>query len=241
MIVSQEGKHFTCITQADHARFAGEILSLWRTDGLPEHPRRKALLFATREHDNGWLEADAAPRVDLKTGVPLGFRHMPVAELLEVWERCVDRHLTGEPEAAILIVQHSIELHRAKLGFPGWEGFLQRMEVLRDELLEVLDRSAESLDEDYRWLGLSDEISLAICERRLPATIDRWGTEVKVSTVGEILTLKPFPFAGRTTFRLPCRRIRAVSYPSDAALGSRLAEAKWEYRSISVAAHAQGA
>lgn len=41
-------------TQTDHAFFSGEVLSLWREDGLPQHPRRGDLLFAAREHDNGW-------------------------------------------------------------------------------------------------------------------------------------------------------------------------------------------
>ena len=70
VIVVDKGDLLRVITQPDHARFAAELLSLWRADGLPEHPRREQLLFAVREHDNGWREADAAPWVDPATQKP---------------------------------------------------------------------------------------------------------------------------------------------------------------------------
>ena len=79
MIVATAGHQLQIVTQGDHARFAAELLSLWRADDLPEHPRRDDLLFAVREHDNGWLEADAAPRVDRATGRPHGFETIPIA------------------------------------------------------------------------------------------------------------------------------------------------------------------
>jgi len=234
--MNQKGGLFTCITQADHARFAAELLSLWRTDGLPEHPRRKALLFATREHDNGWLEADAAPRIDRETGAPLSFRDLPSADRVDVWERGTGRHLESNTPAAILIVHHAIELHRERRDDPVWEALLQQMETLRDDLLESVGMTAEALEADYAWLALCDRISLALCEGRLPVSIDRWGKKIHACTEGAGLILRPFPLAGTTTFRIPCRRIPAAKYSSDAELGGRLAEAKWERWEISVAA-----
>ena len=40
MIVYDEGPTLALITQPDHAHFSGELLSLWRADGLPATPRR---------------------------------------------------------------------------------------------------------------------------------------------------------------------------------------------------------
>ena len=70
MIVVPEGATLLLVTQPDHAHLSGELLSLWRAGGLPENPRRADLLFAAREHDNGWREADAAPRWDAARGRP---------------------------------------------------------------------------------------------------------------------------------------------------------------------------
>ena len=36
MIVVDEGEELRIVTQPDHARFAAELLSLWRSDGLPD-------------------------------------------------------------------------------------------------------------------------------------------------------------------------------------------------------------
>src|SRR3954465_10111384 len=61
MIVVPAESSFLLVTQPDHAHLAGEILSLWRAGGLPDNPRRDDLLFAAREHDNGWPAAAPAP------------------------------------------------------------------------------------------------------------------------------------------------------------------------------------
>ena len=61
------------VSQNDHAHFAAELLALWRADGLPDHPRRRRLLFAAREHDNGWRETDSAPFCDREKGRPHDF------------------------------------------------------------------------------------------------------------------------------------------------------------------------
>ncbi|HEX2162583.1 MAG TPA: DUF3891 family protein, partial [Thermoanaerobaculia bacterium] len=73
MIVYDEGEAWRVVTQPDHARFAGELVALWRAHGVPEHPRRDDLLFAVREHDNGWREEDAAPSWNAAAGRPHDF------------------------------------------------------------------------------------------------------------------------------------------------------------------------
>ena len=40
MIIAAHEGHLQVVTQNDHAHFAGELLALWRTDGMPDHPRR---------------------------------------------------------------------------------------------------------------------------------------------------------------------------------------------------------
>ena len=98
MIVVSENDKFRMITQPDHAHFSGELISLWRADGLPEHPRRADLLFAVREHDNGWREADAAPRWDPERGRPHDFITLPVRERKGNVD-CRSRDLTSHSHA----------------------------------------------------------------------------------------------------------------------------------------------
>src|SRR6187401_2294836 len=85
MIVASGSARHLVITQPDHARFSAELLSLWRA--LADHPRREELLFAVREHDNGWRETDAAPHWDAEQGRPHDFLSLPRTERIELWQR----------------------------------------------------------------------------------------------------------------------------------------------------------
>jgi hypothetical protein len=48
------------------------------------------------------------------------------------------------------------------------------------------------------------------------------------------VALDPFPLAGATTFRVPCRRIPRRVYRGDADLGGELVSARWEELSLKV-------
>src|SRR6185436_12277599 len=110
MIVVDTGETFRLVTQPDHARFAADLLSLWPE--LAGHPRRDDLLFATREHDNGWREADAAPRWDAGQGRPHDFLSLPEPERALLWRRGIGRFRASRPGAALLVAHHAAVLHR---------------------------------------------------------------------------------------------------------------------------------
>ncbi len=230
------------ITQNDHAHFAAELLSLWRRDGLPEHPRRRQILLAAREHDNGWREADAAPRADPQTGRPLDFGAVPQELRREIWRRGVARTDAGrEPWTALLILQHAIHLHRDRRS-AAWSGLRGEWVELRAELLETAGADLETLERDYRWIALADLLSLALCSAPWGAGRERyrWQRAFELHGTGaevrpQALSLEPFPLAGTTTFRIPCRRIPARRYRGDADLGTELAAARWAELAVRVA------
>jgi hypothetical protein len=231
MIVVPEEDAWLFVTQTDHARFAGELLSLWRADGLPEHPRREELLFAAREHDNGWREADAAPRWDAGRGRPHDFLSLPARDRREVWERGPARYAASRPYVALLITRHAQHLLADRRGEADWEGLLAFLDDLAAELVEATGAGEEDLAADYRWVDLADLASLAACNRwREP--FGRHGTEGRVAD-GR-LALDPFPLAGATTFAVPCRRVPRRAYASDADLGGELAAARWEAMAVKV-------
>ncbi|RMH19387.1 MAG: DUF3891 family protein [Acidobacteria bacterium] len=238
MIVARHHGRLRVVTQSDHAHLAGAILALWRDDGLPEHPRRQALIFAAREHDNGWREADAAPRIDPESGRPCDFAHLPDDVRREIWERGVTRHAQTQPYPALLIVEHALNLHRSHRDDPAWQEVLSAWRELRATLLEETGAAPATVREDYRFIDLSDLISLVAAGgwrrafrrhgRRGKVVVERRGD-------GAVLGLDPFPLAGSTTFHLPCRWIDDRPYAGDGDLALALARARWQELAVRLA------
>ncbi len=229
MIVVDEGPRLLLITQSDHAFFAAELLSLWRGFGLPAHPRRDELLLAIREHDNGWREVDAAPSVAQETGRPQDFVALPRESRIELWIRGTSRHASERPYAAALITRHALALHARQAGDPAWEDFLCELRERLDVLESTLGKKAVTIEADYRYLALADEISLTACSCW---TGTREGHGVRFRFAEGSLFLHPFPLAGATTFRIPSRTISARRYSGDADLGAELAAARWSYSTV---------
>ena len=225
MIVTATDDGWRCVTQGDHARLSHEILRLWRADGLPTHPRRSELLYAVLEHDNGWREADAAPRLNSELGRPHDFTTHPHEERLEIWRRGIERHRRDRPYAAALILEHARQLHRSQADSPGWDDFLSEVEELRSELLVDAEMDDETVQADYRWLHMADLLSLTACAG-WAEPFERWGQSGRLE--GETLRLFPFPFAGSTAFSVPCRLLPKATFQSDAELATALAVCRWQ-------------
>jgi hypothetical protein len=233
VIVAEEGGAYRLVTQPDHAHLAGEVLSLWHADGLADSPRRGDVIFAGREHDNGWREADAAPRCDT-AGRPVDFIAMPRQQRIEIWERGTARFLAQRPYAALLIVRHARELHRDGRHEEGWRPFLRRLDACERRLRRELRANGRALAADYRLLGLADTLSLALCAG-WTGELALSGLRGRVDGAGTV-RLAPLPLAGATTFRVPCRRIPLRSYRGDADLGGELAAARWQELQVRLAA-----
>ena len=225
MIVIPDDGRLRIVTQADHAHLAGEIASLWRTGGLPESPRRPDVLFAAREHDNGWRETDSAPWVDPETGRPHDVLSLPDGPRIELWRRGVERYAERRPYAALLICRHAASIYRDRRGEPAWdEGLLDPLDELAGELLETTGAAPEVVDADYRFVALTDRISLAAC--------GRWQEPFEIAghrghLSGDTVYLDPFPLAGATTFRVGCRFVPDRPYAGPVDLIGELASARW--------------
>ena len=217
------------ITQPDHARFAAELLSLWRTDGLPDHPRREQLLFAVKEHDNGWREADAAPWVDPATQKPYDFTSYPDSERLEIWHRGILRFADQRPYSALLIAEHAEVIHQPLSA--DWQSLFDQIDPLRQEWLDRAAADRAEIKADYRHLETADGISLAFCTGRAAP----WeGKSATAQVVEEVLHLDPFPLVGATTFQIPVRTIPNRPYATDSQVGSALARARWSKITVKV-------
>ncbi|HVR95426.1 MAG TPA: DUF3891 family protein [Thermoanaerobaculia bacterium] len=241
MIVVESETSFLLITQPDHAHFSGELLGLWWADGIPEHPRRSDLVFAAREHDNGWRETDAAPRWDRERNRPYDFLTTSREERIEIWQRGTARFAGERPYAALLITHHALQLHRDRRDLEGWGDFLEYLEELEQGLIEATGAAPEELAADYRLLDLADLISLAACNQWSQPFGRSFGSQgVRGSFRDGTVFLDPLPLAGATTFQVPCRRIPRRVYSGDADLGGELATARWQEMKVRVAALSSG-
>jgi hypothetical protein len=110
MIRRDDGNDWLLVPQIEHAHAAGEIAAAWRPfspfrlgEGLwvseSQFTLPAEVLFAIRHHDDGWREWDAAPQIDVDTGVPRSFLEMPMSVATEIWGRSID--LCGD--------EHSLE------------------------------------------------------------------------------------------------------------------------------------
>ena len=236
VIVRRCAGSWLVVRQADHARLAGEIVALMRLPELESHPRRRALLRAVAEHDNGWWEEDAAPRLDPATGGPLDFRSLPAAERRVVWIRGVERYAGDDPYVAALVAGHLLRLATA-LGEPSAGLLRNELDARRRELLARAGIELGEAQRDDRWLELGDVCSLALATGER-AFLAAHGESVLLRELAgrNELVLDPFPFAGATSFALPARRLAAYPYSDAVALGLALAAAPDEPLALRVVA-----
>ncbi len=248
MIIAPDQGSLLFVTQHDHAHFASELLSLWCSEGLPTHPRRRELLWAALEHDNGWREIDSAPMICARDGKPHDFMTMPTATRWEIWRRGTTRYLDTEPYAALLIVRHALRLHRSHRDDPDWADILAEWSQLETAAIEAHGFDSAMIDLDYRWIDLTDSLSLTACCRwtdelkiegyRAQLRVDESSTNATPASdtpAGETLCIEPFPLAGATTLKIACRRIPRRTYTSDTDLAIELASARWQPLSVRIA------
>lgn len=230
MLVVDAGDRWRLITQPDHAHLSGRLAALWRTDGLPEHPRRTDVIFAAREHDNGWREADAAPRWNAHDRRPHDFMSLPAEDRCEIWRRGVSRYAAERPYAARLIGLHALTLHEDRRDEPAYEALLDSLEEREEELAEVTDVAAEEARRDYEWIAATDRMSLAVLLGwSEPRTLSLRDRAIRMTSAGEgTLLLDPSPLAGATTFQVLVRHVEKRDYGGDSHLAVALATARFE-------------
>jgi len=224
MIIRPSIDHLLLVTQPDHAALAGAVMAAWRADGLPEHPEREEVLLAVREHDHGWLDADAAPTVDPATGAPEDFLDAPVDVRQAVWPRGTARLAGAHPYAAALVAHHALNVYRRHRNDAAWQPFFAGMERARgDALHDVPAGRRAGWPGDYRFLFLGDLISLVFCHGW---TQPFEAESHRLILAGTTLEVTPDPFeGGEVPLAVPARRIPARRYESDEDLRRTLAAA----------------
>jgi uncharacterized protein DUF3891 len=160
VIVRPAGDRIQVITQPDHAHVARQVME--HCVPLAPRPRRDAILHAIAEHDNGWAEEDAEPRVNPATGQIFDFVSAPASVRQAVWPRGVAR-LAADPCAAALVAQHAITIYDRHRPESEWAPFFAEMEAARDAMLRKTGSALADLLADYAFVRLADLLSLTFC------------------------------------------------------------------------------
>lgn len=232
MIVRSDPSHFVCITQPDHAELASRLIDAWCADGLPTRPTRALVVLATRLHDIGWTEEDAAPRIDPDTGAPADFINAPLAVRQGIWPRAVAALAPRDPYVAALVAQHALTVYRRYQHDDAWRTFFAPLERQRDDLYaEAAARAAaagagapRSFLQDYSLVGLGDLFSLVFCNGWSEPHLMEGYQAILRDTV---LTITPDPFGGlAVALEVTARRLPRRRYASDADLRAAWADAQ---------------
>lgn len=223
MIVRELAGRLLFITQPDHAQLAGRIME--RCAPLAAHARRGSILRACRDHDDGWIEEDAAPTVDPATRRPADFMTAPARVKQGVWPRAIAR-LAGDPWAAALVAQHAITVYDRFRLDPEWSDFFADTEAIRDGLVHEGERTLDDLVADYPFVRLADLISLTFCNGwTAENSFGPW----RVRGSGPHVTVMPDPFGGATVpFTIDARALPSQRFQSDDALRAALRHAPIE-------------
>jgi hypothetical protein len=220
MIVRPADDVVYLITQPDHAHLARSIME--RCVPLGARERRAAILHAIDEHDSGWAEADAAPRVDPDTGGVVDFVRAPLALRQAGAPRAIAR-LSHDAWAAALVAQHGLTVYSRFRGEPEWASFFSEMEAVRAAVLRTTGLSLNDLAADYAFVRLGDLISLAFCTGWTQE--ERFG-EWSVQLSGSRVLVTPSAFGGATIpIEITARQIPNQPLRSDAELRAAMSAA----------------
>jgi hypothetical protein len=190
MIIRRTAASVVLITQPDHAALAGRLMARWRADRFDRHPRRRSILHAIAEHDNGWAPIDASPIVD-DDGRLLDFVTAPPEVRQRVWPRGV-RHLAADPVAAALVAEHALAIYARYRGDPQWRSFFDEMSALRADFAGRAGLALELIARDYLFLRAGDLISLTFCNGW---TEPQQAGPYVVTLEADVITIRPDPFA----------------------------------------------
>jgi hypothetical protein len=221
MILRTHDDGLLAITQPDHAALANTVIAACHD--LDAHPRRDAILFAAREHDNGWREEDATGHIDSTSGAPLDFIHVPAAVKHQIWPRAIARVGQSRPYEAALIAEHALTVHGHMRREPGWSGFFETLASLREAML-ARGGGRDTIEADYRFVQTADRLSLIFCN----AWRDAYDLPIGGGTIlkGDTLEISAAGFAGvRLPFAIEARRISRGPYATAAEFTAALAAA----------------
>jgi hypothetical protein len=196
MIVQEADGRILLYPQEAHAHVAGEMAA----ELLGAPAPRAAFVAAVRVHDNGWREADAAPLLNGRTGLPHSFNDYPDAGYLDIWRRGISRAVALDAHVGLLVSLHGARFF-ANDTKPELRAFYEEQRALQDSLLRDLglggrwDALPKEVGDQVAWMRFFDGLSLFFCGVwGSPRTLTSPQGEHDVERIDGRLVVDPWPF-----------------------------------------------
>jgi hypothetical protein len=239
LITREVGEALLCVQQMDHAALSGDLARAWGGSEVPALLPAESVVFAVGNHDAGWPDLDARPRLDPERRRPHTYRTHPVEEALSVAERSVERVSAADPYAGWLVSRHfaSFYDHDDDPRAITWvvEQVGRRAELLSRARPRVGREALHPhvLEANFDWLQLLDAVSLSLCsdwhtwESRTMALLygeatgyyryDRLSSERREATTWRVEgRVDPWPFAAdRWEGRIQARLLEGDAWAED--------------------------
>jgi len=107
--------HFI-VTQIDHARMSGDLAVAFGNEQFARPEPWELMTYVIAHHDEGWVEVDAAPARDPRTGLVYHLTRTPLADLMTTSRRSPDFNERHHPFCGILSSMHSWGLYNGRYG-----------------------------------------------------------------------------------------------------------------------------
>lgn len=162
MVVTEREKEILLFEQHEHAKVCGEFAKAWREDYFVDNKRRKSVVYAIFEHDNGWIELDQKPLLNRETQVPYSFINYPLKPKLLAYTNCINRVEKQDDYAALICSLHYTSFFENYTNGRG-EDFVTRERLRQEKLVKRLKIEEQSLLFHYNLLQFCDNLSLYLC------------------------------------------------------------------------------
>jgi Protein of unknown function (DUF3891) len=178
MLHREDEEGLIIIGQPAHAWVSGQLARAWGNDQFGPFAPLEEVCLAAEQHDVGMAAWDAEPALNRATGLPYGFREIPLRVHLALWAATAGIVLPQSRYAALLVSLHGTGLyegHDPTTASPqdneAVREYLLRETAFQDELLESLRAdcryapyaTADIVARNRRLVARFDGISLAVC------------------------------------------------------------------------------
>jgi hypothetical protein len=149
---------------------------------------------AAEIHDDGWIEADAAPLLDPSSGTPTSFMNYPAVPMPHCGSGA-SQAVAESPYVGLLVSLHGSRFFRSQ---PGVQ---ERLHAREDALLRELglagkhDQLPPAVMSHHRWMDYLDRLSLTVCAGwPSPQRSEIDGVSYAATWDGRTLAVAPWPF-----------------------------------------------
>jgi Protein of unknown function (DUF3891) len=187
MAYPYDDKRIMLALQIDHSRVAGYFAAHWGNQVFDRPAPYTSVVLAAGEHDIGWWEWEMCPSTLNDRGYPLDYHDGSLKYLgqlrLDFYKHAVDRVMSRDPYAAMLMAMHGVALMNAGYGKyayppdrtsdPRVKAYVDHQDALRLKILRELRQSEqykpycseEQVWTNYEYMEIFDVLAQFVCNR----------------------------------------------------------------------------